>query len=99
MANLIFVPKAESDLIEIGFNLFEHMPYAAVIRKLEEITQACPNLAKFPHPGRKRDNDLKAEIRSFAVEPYLIFYRIQSPSEIRILRILHGSRDIGPERF
>lgn len=53
-------------------------------------------LAQNPEMGRTRD-ELKEDLRSFAVGNYIIFY--QSLQEgIQVVRVLHGAMDI-PEIF
>lgn len=50
------------------------------------------SLAANPGLGRKRD-EIRNGLRSFAKGSHTIFYRVLK-SHIRIVRILHGSRDI-----
>jgi toxin ParE1/3/4 len=50
-------------------------------------------LARHPHIGRPRDEDLRPGLRSFTVGKYLIFYRVEG-EDVLILRVLHGRRDI-----
>lgn len=50
-------------------------------------------LAKHTEMGRSRD-ELRAGIRSFPKSSHTIFYRITGPNHIRIIRVLHGSKDI-----
>jgi toxin ParE1/3/4 len=42
---------------------------------------------------RKRDEDLRAGLRSFPVGEYVILYRIQG-EDIFILHVMHGSRNM-----
>ena len=49
-------------------------------------------LSAFPNAGRSRE-DIRPDLRSFAIEKYVIFYRV-IPEGVEIIRILHGSRDI-----
>jgi toxin ParE1/3/4 len=49
-------------------------------------------LAQSPEMGQGR-NDLRADLRSFPVKPYIIFL-IKTETEIEIIRILHQSIDI-----
>ena len=51
-------------------------------------------LAQHPQAGRLRP-DLGPNLRSFAVENYVIFYVPQSDG-IAIVRVVHGRQDIGP---
>ena len=59
----------------------------------DRITDAGRRLAKWPYLGPARE-DLRPELRYFVIAPYLLFYRI-IPDGVEIVRILHGSRDLG----
>jgi len=58
---------------------------------LREIAKTYKLLSAWPLLGRKRDN-LSPGARSLPVNPYIIFYRITEDT-VRIIRILHQSRD------
>jgi toxin ParE1/3/4 len=50
-------------------------------------------------PGCGREEPkLGADLRSFPVGSYLIFYR-PAANGIALVRVLHGARDINPEYF
>jgi toxin ParE1/3/4 len=49
-------------------------------------------LSANPRAGRCRD-DIRRELRSFAVGDYVIFYRIIKAG-VRIMRVIHGRRDL-----
>jgi toxin ParE1/3/4 len=61
-------------------------------RAVGSITEKFGLFAKFPHIGRSLESDLRPNVRSFPVNSYVIFYSVK-PGEIRILRIIHASRD------
>lgn len=48
-------------------------------------------LLKNPHIGKKRD-EIKEGLSSFPYVSHIIFYRVLK-NHIRIVRVLHGSRD------
>lgn len=48
--------------------------------------------------GRHRP-ELAADLRSFPVKDYVIFYRPIIDGGIHLVRVLHSSRDIRPEFF
>jgi toxin ParE1/3/4 len=50
------------------------------------------NLSANPEPGHER-NEIREGLRSFVKESHVIFYRILK-DHIRIVRILHKSRDV-----
>lgn len=83
---------AEEDLKGIWAYVAESNPEAAS-RLIKEITRRFAILRDHPHVGREQDK-LLVNLRSLAVKNYLIFYQ---PFEdgVEILRVLHGSRDIG----
>jgi len=50
-------------------------------------------LDRHPHIGRRRDEDLRPGLRSFAVREYVIIYRVEK-QDVLILHIFRGSRDL-----
>ncbi len=50
-------------------------------------------ISNSPYIGRRRDDDLRPGGRSFPLSEYIIFYRVEDDF-VRILRIVHGNRDI-----
>ena len=54
-------------------------------------------LSKNPELGRTRD-DIRKGLRSMLNQSHLIFYRVMKQKRIRIIRILHGNRDL-PKQF
>jgi toxin ParE1/3/4 len=48
--------------------------------------------------GRSRAK-IVAGMRSFPVGSYLIFYRVQTPTEVEIVRVVHGARNVKKLRF
>jgi toxin ParE1/3/4 len=66
----------------------------AADRFLVAILSRFPKLAAMPQMGRSRE-ELSANLRSFSVGQYVIFYR---PIEngVEITRVLHGARDFPP---
>jgi toxin ParE1/3/4 len=84
--------QALSDLEDIWcYVATEASPHAADAL-IDSITQRFLLLAEHPRAGRPRE-DLRADLRSFAVASHVILYRIQDEQAI-ILRIMHGSRDL-----
>jgi toxin ParE1/3/4 len=90
--NYIISKEAENDLGDIydyTFLKFGHSQASFYLTKIEEKFQT---LASQPLIGRKRD-EIKNGLRSVSHESHVIFYRIM-PTYIRIVRVLHGSRDV-----
>lgn len=62
-------------------------------RFIDRLEKSLHNLVDNPFMGRERP-DLAANVRSHAVGDYLIIYRAAALG-IDVVRIVHGSRDIG----
>jgi toxin ParE1/3/4 len=61
---------------------------------LDRFGKVFEMLVQNPQAGRRRP-DLGQNVRSFAVDTYVIFYIPQSAG-IDIVRVVHGRQDIGP---
>ena len=84
-------PRAAQDLDDIRLYIAQDSPIAA-LNTMERFHEVFRRIAQFPMMGRARP-ELAAQLRSFPVGNYLIFYRPTSGG-VDISRILHGSRDI-----
>ena len=62
------------------------------IQYLIELKNSFENLSENPEMGKNR-NEIKQGLFSFPFVSHVIFYRILQ-NHIRIVRVLHGSRDI-----
>jgi len=62
-------------------------------RVVDSITDRFLLLARNPHIGRRRDDDLRPGLRSFPVGEYVIIYRVED-DDVLILHVVRGSRDI-----
>jgi toxin ParE1/3/4 len=82
--------EAERDLAEITSYISADSP-AAADRLLDSFIAMFETLASAPAAGRRRD-DLRRGVRSFPVGVYLVFYQVGT--DIEILRVIHGRRDI-----
>ena len=83
-------PLAQHDVEEIAFYVALDN-YDSAYRLVDRFFETFALLAEFPDMGRKRDEF--PGLRSFAVKPYVVFYRHRQDC-IEIARVLHGSRDI-----
>ena len=88
--------EADIDIDEIfdyterqhGFNL--------AVKYLSDLDTLFKNLIINPEIGRKR-NEIRTELYSISGQEHVIFYRILN-DHIRIVRVLHGSKDM-PRHF
>lgn len=92
MSSVHHTAQAERDLIGIWISLARSDVNSAD-KTLDRIEAAARDLARHPEMGRRR-SELAPLLRSFAVRPFVIFYR---PNDgILIVRVLHGARDLPP---
>lgn len=86
-----FSPKALADLFAIWQYLAEvDLSYAD--QTIARVHEASTLIAALPYIGRVR-TELPRKPRSYIVDPYIVFYEL-SHRGVRVLRVLHGSRDI-----
>ena len=83
--------EAEEDLIEIWEDVAIYNGVAAD-RSVKLLGEKIDSLADMPDRGKMRD-DLMAGIRMLVEGKYLIFYRV-GKTQVEILRVIHGSRDL-----
>ncbi len=88
---------AEQDLTSHVLYLLEQRPEAA-LRFIDAVERAFERLSEMPEIGTPRtfDNPRLEGVRLWVVpefEKYLIFYQFIQDN-IRVLRVLHSSRDI-----
>jgi toxin ParE1/3/4 len=87
-------PEAASDLDDIWYYVARQSGSVEVAdRLIDTIARRFVVLARNPHLGRRRDDDLRPGLRSFPVGSYVIIYRVEGP-DVLILRVLWGGRDI-----
>lgn len=86
--------EAETDLDDIWFYTAKASNSIEIANRLiDSITDTFFLLAKYPHLGRRRDQDLRPALRSFPVGTYVVIYRVER-DKVLILRVIRGSRNI-----
>ncbi len=89
--------RAASDLDDIGDYIAEQAGEEraeAVIRTIDRKIQLH---ATMPFAGQQR-SELREGLRSFSVYRYIVFYRPLADG-VKVIRILHGSRDLDAVDF
>jgi toxin ParE1/3/4 len=93
MPSVVIRPKALADLADIWAYIAEDS-----IRHADafaaRINREFRMLARRSELGRDRP-ELLANLRSFPVGNYVIFY-LPRPRGIQVIRVLHGARDLKP---
>jgi toxin ParE1/3/4 len=96
MAFFVIRPLAQADLAQTYLYFLQSNPEQAE-SWLERIEHEFQRLAEFPDLGRFRP-ELPGQVRSFVFGRYVIFYQ-SIVDGVKIVRVLHGSRDLGPIDF
>jgi len=88
----VFAPEAERDLDQIETFLVERAGSAVARGVLRKIVQGFRFLAAHPLAGHVREDLLRPSARLWPVYSYVIIYEPSTP--IKILRVIHGARDV-----
>ena len=91
MPRLVILPAARADLIEIGDFIAQDNPGRA-LSFLAELEAKMLQTAERPESFPARD-DVHEGLRSARHGRYLIFF-LDAGDEVRIVRVLHGARDL-----
>jgi len=96
MAGYRLTEPAQADLLALA-DFIANESVDAAERVVEDLDKAMRGLAEMPGKGHVRE-DLTREpgVLIWAVGRYLVVYR-QDARLLEVLRILHGSRDVGRE--
>ncbi len=95
MPEFRLAPEAELELDDIWLYIARSSGSVEVAnRAVTRFTDHFWLLAQHPHIGRRRDHDLRAGLRTFPVDEYVIVYRIHKNDIVLILHIYHGRQDI-----
>ncbi len=92
MPRIRISPRASEDLLE----LWDYIADDSVANAdgfIDKLHETMEMLGRQPKSGRRRE-ELAAGIQCFPLGRYMIFYR-GVRDVIEIVRVLHGSRDIG----
>jgi toxin ParE1/3/4 len=89
---IIISEQAEFDLDEISDYIEAQSGEARTRAVLQKISAEITTLATNPNFGSKRDS-LCPNLRSIVVFRYIVFYEPMQ-NGVKILRVLHGSRDL-----
>ena len=99
MARLVASREAQADLDEVLAYLEGTAGKPVALRYGERFRNAFRHLVDFPETGAKRPRP-HADMRIWAVAPYVIFYRFTGDDDtIRLVRILHGRRNVTERLF
>ena len=93
MSRIRFTEACKTDLGEI-YRYIAQDNIAAADKHRQCLEKRWLALIDQPRMGRKRDA-LSPGYRSVTEGDYVILYRLVSESELEIVRVVHGKRDLG----
>lgn len=93
MAKVYFTKQAVEDLTNIWNYTYEHWSEKQADAYYALLIASCQELAKKPSLGKEYDIVSKG-LFGFKAGEHIIFYRVISPKEIDVVRILHGMMDL-----
>jgi toxin ParE1/3/4 len=85
-------PESDNDLDGIFDYTEREFGIDKAVQYVSGFDDVFEQLVKNPKTGRER-NEIRSGLRSIIKESHVVFYRILK-DRIRIVRILHGSRDL-----
>jgi toxin ParE1/3/4 len=80
------------DLDGIFDEIFANNGVNVAIAQMNRIERAFERLGRFPNLGRER-SDLKPGLRSWAVTPWTVLYRLNA-ADVIIIRVLDGRMNL-----
>ena len=93
-ARVVVSNAAQADARDVLDYLRAEAGDRIAVRYAHDFDAAVDRIAELPHSGSPR-RQYGTDVRAVLVDPYLIFYETDFDGRhVRILRILHGSRDI-----
>lgn len=84
--------RAADDIFGI-WKYIAQFDVAAADRMVDNFDRAIDLLCEFPGIGHSRSDVSSPSVLFWAVNPYLIVYRREG-RRLRVVRVLHGNRDI-----
>jgi toxin ParE1/3/4 len=91
-SRVLWSPKAVDDVDRLWEYLDDVAGQAVADNILKDVARMVTTIRDFPLAGRSR-NELRPGLRSIAVGPYILFYRIID-GQPEIVRVLDGRRDL-----
>ena len=93
MSNYYLTNEAVQDLSKIWFYTVEAWSEEQADKYYEMLLNSCSNVADNPSVG-KNYSKITKDLFGFRANRHIIFYRIITPIQIEITRILHEQMDL-----
>lgn len=94
---LIMSSLAEADIDDLLDYLAEEASVETALRFADKIDAEFNRLAAIGHAGVSREG-LSPGLRLTLIASYAVYFRV-TPNEVKIVRVLHGARDISAIGF
>ena len=91
MIPVIFSPRADADLEEIGDSIALNSP-AAAKKVVAQLRIRALKIGYMPRAYPPR-GDLSPGLRAMNWRPYIVFFRV-TRTQVEVARIVHGARDL-----
>jgi toxin ParE1/3/4 len=85
--------KALADLDDIWYYTLDTWSERQAERYYKMLIDCCQQVAEKPAQGKNYDR-VAVNLQGFGAGRHIIFYRVVSPDEVTIVRILHGGMDL-----
>ena len=92
MGKFFISEKAKTDLLQIGNYTAQYWSEEQAETYVRMILQECSEIAKRPIIGRSY-SEYRPGLKGHTCGHHVIFYRIISDTQVRIIRILHERMD------
>lgn len=92
MKKIILSKAADADLEDIFDYTLDEFGVEQAVAYVSGFDEAFEMISENPEIGRER-KEIREELRSLVKDKHIIFYRSLN-DHVRIVRILHGSRDL-----
>lgn len=93
MAKYYLTDKAIQDLSEIWEYTYEEWSEKQANKYYKSLSESFQEVANHPDFGKHYD-EVQKELLGFKSNHHIIFFRIISPKEIEVIRILHERTDL-----
>jgi toxin ParE1/3/4 len=91
---LVYTDEAQADLINIARHIAERSGHRSVAEDyVRRIRGKCKELAELPFPAGRLRPELRALLRSYAFDNYVIFF-IAGDDLMTVVNVIEGHRDI-----
>jgi len=90
---VVWSSAALADLVDVWIHYTTVAGRLTADKAVRDVGDACRAIAARPFAGRAR-NDVRANLRSIAAGPLVVFYRVGRNETAEVLRVLDRRKDV-----